>query len=279
MTDNTIAETSAHGAQILAEPTDVSSQVQSRADGSAHAAPPLRASTQRHLGAGLYTPAQIARWRKVTDAVHDKGGQMFVQLWYVGCHVPIADAEVRRSVVEDFRVAAAQAMAAGFDGIELHVNDGVLLEQYLKSGSSPQAGHVPPMDQRVRLLMSVITAVVTEVGDHRVGVLIAPASPDLRPGTVASSPNYSFISGRLGVAYLRVADGAMRGLREARPFDRRALLAYFKPSDPPVHPLRRPQEPLFDTEPPWVEATRVIATLRRKPKGQTPITSPERRTP
>ena len=116
---------------------------------------------------GLYTQAQIDGWRQVTEAVHAKGGKIFVQLWHVGriSHVdlqpgggaPVAPSAIRAEtktfvnngfaevsepraleidelpgIVDDFRQAAANAIDAGFDGVEIHGANGYLLEQFLK---------------------------------------------------------------------------------------------------------------------------------------------------
>ncbi len=121
--------------------------------------------------AGLYTPEQFAGWRQVTDAVHAKGGRIFVQLWHVGrvSHVdvqpggaaPVAPSAIRAAtktfvnngfadvsepralelgelpgIVNDFRQAAANAIAAGFDGVEIHGANGYLLEQFIKDGAN-----------------------------------------------------------------------------------------------------------------------------------------------
>ena len=120
---------------------------------------------------GLYTQPQIDGWRKVTDAVHAKGGRIFVQLWHVGriSHVdlrpggtaPVAPSAIRAAtrtfvnngfhdvsepraltldeipgIVEDFRQAAAHAITAGFDGVEVHAANGYLLEQFIKDGAN-----------------------------------------------------------------------------------------------------------------------------------------------
>ena len=289
MTDTTIAEPSAHPVPTLAKRAVVPPRAQDRLDTSPSAAKRVHDGVQRQLGAGLYTPAQLARWRKVTEAVHTKGGQIFMQLWCVGCDARTADWEGPGGGAEDFRAAAGQAMAAGFDGVELHVNNGLLLEQFLKSGSNQHAALVPLMERRARLLLSVITAVAAEIGADRTGVLIAPASPDPMPSTVAVSPKYSFISGRMGISYLRVAEGAMRGPREDRPFDCRALLAHFTPSGQPAHALRSPQEDGDGAEPARVEPVRrrtqpasVSKDDRIPERARRPVTpefSPPRREP
>ena len=120
---------------------------------------------------GIYTQAQIDGWRTVTDAVHAQGAKIFVQLWHVGrvSHVdlqengaaPVAPSALRAAtkvfvnnrfedasepraldinelpgIVADFRQAAANAIAAGFDGVEIHGANGYLLDQFLKDSAN-----------------------------------------------------------------------------------------------------------------------------------------------
>src|SRR5690606_36067509 len=120
------------------------------------------------------TPEQIAGWRKVTDRVHADGGRIFIQLWHVGriSHsdlqpangAPVAPSAIRAKtktfvggqftevseprelkleeilgVIEDFRRAAANAIAAGFDGVEIHAANGYLLDQFAKDGTNKRA--------------------------------------------------------------------------------------------------------------------------------------------
>ena len=149
---------------------------------------------------GLYSDEQIAGWRHVTDAVHAEGGTIVVQLWHVGriSHVslqpnwqsPVSstaraangktftkDGFVQVSapralredelprVVADYRHAARSAVAAGFDGVEVHGADGYLLEQFLRDSINDRTdGYRGSQDNRSRLLLEVMDAVVAEVG-------------------------------------------------------------------------------------------------------------------
>ncbi|MGY3175097.1 N-ethylmaleimide reductase [Pseudomonas sp. TE12234] len=123
---------------------------------------------------GIHTPAQIEGWKRVTDAVHQAGGRIVIQLWHVGrishssllegrapvapvavpaaqtlvhaydsdgqpAQVPVSapvalDAEGIRQVIADFRQAAKNAMTAGFDGVEIHAGNGYLFEQFINGG-------------------------------------------------------------------------------------------------------------------------------------------------
>lgn len=149
---------------------------------------------------GIYTQAQIDGWRKVTDAVHAKGGRIFVQLWHVGriSHVdlqpngaaPVAPSAIRAEtktfvnngfsdvsepralelheipgIIDDFRKASANAIAAGFDGVEIHGANGYLLEQFLKDGANQRADEYGgSVENRARLLLEVTAAVKDEIG-------------------------------------------------------------------------------------------------------------------
>ncbi|APW39585.1 alkene reductase [Rhodoferax koreense] len=216
---------------------------------------------------GLYTPAQIAGWRKVTDAVHVKGGRIFVQLWHVGrvSHVdlqpggaaPVAPSAIRAAtkvfvnngfadvsepraleqgelprIVDDFRQAAANAIAAGFDGVEIHGANGYLLEQFVKDGANQRTdAYGGSIENRARLLLEVAAAVVKQVGAERTGVRISPVST---AGGITSSdpqPQYDYIAEQLntlGIVYLHVVEGATGGPRDAAAFDYASLRRRFK---------------------------------------------------
>lgn len=159
---------------------------------------------------GVYSQAQIDGWRKVTDAVHAKGGRIFLQIWHGGraCHpalnggkqavapsalaiteyevhtpegklpypVPRAldDAELP-GIVAGFRQAAENAKAAGFDGVEVHGANGYLLDEFLRDGSNTRSGpYGGPVENRARLLLEVVEAVCQVWDSTRVGVRISP---------------------------------------------------------------------------------------------------------
>lgn len=216
---------------------------------------------------GLYTAEQIAGWRKVTDAVHAKGGRIFVQLWHVGrvSHVdvqpggaaPVAPSAIRATtktfvnngfadvsepraldiselpgIVNDFRQAAANAMAAGFDGVEIHGANGYLLEQFVKDGANQRTdGYGGSIENRARLLLEVVTAVVDEIGTDRTGVRISPVSPANGISSSDPQPQYNYITEQLsalGIVYLHVVEGATGGPRDVAPFDYDALRRRFQ---------------------------------------------------
>ncbi|MCW8057475.1 alkene reductase [Agrobacterium tumefaciens] len=219
---------------------------------------------------GLYTPEQVAGWRKVTDAVHAKGGRIFVQLWHVGrvSHVdlhggeaPVAPSAIRAEtktfvnngfadvsepralelmeipgIIEDFRRAAAHAIAAGFDGVEVHGANGYLLDQFLRETANERTDvYGGSIENRARLLVEVTAAVANEIGAQRTRVRISPVSP--ASGIVPASdeqPQFNHVVDALdaldglGIAYIHVVEGATGGPRDATPFDFDALRKRFR---------------------------------------------------
>ncbi|EKF60743.1 oxidoreductase [Agrobacterium albertimagni AOL15] len=214
---------------------------------------------------GIYTEAQIDGWRKVTAAVHEKGGRIFVQLWHVGrvSHVdllggdaPVAPSAIRAAtktfvnngfadvsepraleldelpgIVNDFRQAAANAIAAGFDGVEVHGANGYLLEQFAKDGANVRTdAYGGSVENRARLMLEVTAAVAEEIGAERTGIRLSPVSP--ANGISASDPQaqYDYIVDQLealGIAYIHVVEGATGGPRDVAPFDYASLRRRF----------------------------------------------------
>ncbi|PRX99279.1 N-ethylmaleimide reductase [Paraburkholderia sp. BL25I1N1] len=216
---------------------------------------------------GLYTSEQIAGWRKVTQAVHATGGRIFAQLWHVGrvSHVdvqpggaaPVGPSAIRAEtktfvnngfvdvsqpralalvelpgIVNDFRLAAANAIAAGFDGVEIHGANGYLLEQFIKDGANRRTdAYGGSIENRARLLLEVVAAVVEEIGADRTGVRISPVSPANGISSSDPQPQYDYIAAQLsalGIVYLHVVEGATGGPRDVAPFDYDALRRRFR---------------------------------------------------
>ncbi|WP_053179097.1 alkene reductase [Pseudomonas kilonensis] len=216
---------------------------------------------------GIYTQAQIAGWRTVTEAVHAKGGRIFLQLWHVGrvSHVdlqangaaPVAPSALRPAtkvfvnnsfedvsepraldiselpgIVNDFRQAAANAIAAGFDGVEIHGANGYLLDQFLKDGANVRTdAYGGSIENRARLLLEVTAAVVDEVGANRTGLRISPVSPANGVSSSAPQAQFDYLVDQLDaldIVYLHVVEGATGGPRDVVPFDFAALRQRFK---------------------------------------------------
>ncbi|MHB8919614.1 MAG: alkene reductase [Halothiobacillus sp.] len=163
---------------------------------------------------GIHSEAQITGWRKVTDAVHAAGGKIVLQLWHVGrvSHssfqpnhaLPVApsaiaipgegrDAQFQQvpfetpraldtaeipGIVHAYERAAHHAIAAGFDGVEIHAANGYLLDQFLRDGSNHRTDQYGgSIDNRARFLMDVVDAVTATIGADRTGLRISPLQP------------------------------------------------------------------------------------------------------
>jgi len=158
---------------------------------------------------GLYSQAQIDGWRKVTDAVHERGGRMFAQLWHTGraSHAiyhdgkaPVAPSAIAlkgrvarteldygipraletaevEQVVRDYATAAGNALEAGFDGVEIHGANGYLIDQFLHGSSNQREDEYGgSVQKRTRFAEEVVAAVVAVAGETRVGLRLSPAA-------------------------------------------------------------------------------------------------------
>jgi N-ethylmaleimide reductase len=192
---------------------------------------------------GIYSDAQVAGWRKTADAVHAKGGLIFLQLWHGGraCHpllnggaqpvapsaIPITGDEVHTpqgkqpyvtprelrddeipGIIAGFRKAAENAKAAGFDGVEIHGANGYLLDEFLRDGANKRTGpYGGPIENRVRLLLEVTAAVCEVFGRDRVGVRISPLNSYNSMADSDPAGLTAYVAAQmnaLGVAYLHV---------------------------------------------------------------------------
>jgi N-ethylmaleimide reductase len=203
---------------------------------------------------GIYSDAQVAGWKKVTDAVHAKGGRIAAQLWHVGriSHTslqvggaaPVAPsaigaasktfdgtafletsvpralelAEIPR-VIEDFRRAARNAAAAGFDGVEIHAANGYLIDQFLRDTANTRTdAYGGSAENRVRFLKEVVAAVTEILGPGRVGVRLSPFSNANNVGidsdTLATFGAAIDVLNAAGVAFLHMVEGQTGGARD-----------------------------------------------------------------
>jgi N-ethylmaleimide reductase len=194
---------------------------------------------------GTYNEAQAAAWCAVTEAVHAKGGRIFLQLWHAGrvSHyfmnsagaVPVAPSPIAPDgqlftargmqrfatprpletreipeLVEQFVRAARYAMQAGFDGVDLHAANGYLIDQFLRDGSNVRSDRYGgSIVNRARFLLEVVGAVSAIWGPARVGVRLSPL--DAHNSMHDSNPmeTFGYVAGalsRLGVSYLHVVE-------------------------------------------------------------------------
>lgn len=158
---------------------------------------------------GIYSQAQIEGWKKTTEAVHQAGGKVFLQIWHAGraAHpllnggkeavsasaIAIDDEtqtpegkkpytvpneltkEEIASIVQDFRQAAANAIAAGFDGVEVHGANGYLIDQFLRDSANQRTDEYGgSIENRARFLTEILQAVTDAIGSGRVGLRLSP---------------------------------------------------------------------------------------------------------
>jgi N-ethylmaleimide reductase len=208
---------------------------------------------------GIHSDEQVEGWRKVTDAIHAKGGKIFIQLWYCGriSHpdllngkTPVAPSAIRpegdaftmtglqpfvapraleideiQDIVAQYAHAAQQAKAAGFDGIEVHAANGYLLDQFLRDGSNKRSDEYGgSAENRMRLLNQVLDAVLAVWPSSRVGIRLSPENAFNSMSDSDPSAHFAWFIEQLNsrkLAYLHILEGDMMG--QERKLDYRAL--------------------------------------------------------
>ncbi len=200
---------------------------------------------------GVHSPEQVAGWKRVTDAVHAKGGRIYLQLWHMGrlshpSHQPdggqpiapsavaanadITTADFKRvpcptpraletaeipAVIGRYVHAARCAMEAGFDGVEIHAANGYLLEQFLQSRTNLRTDRYGgPIENRCRLVLEIARAIAEVWGAGRVGIRLSPYGIANDSGEAEPMPLYSHLIGeldKLGLAYLHLIEPRASG--------------------------------------------------------------------
>jgi N-ethylmaleimide reductase len=215
---------------------------------------------------GIYSGEQVAGWRKVTDRVHERGGRIFIQIWHVGriSHTllqpgggkPVAPSAIRAktktfvngnftdvsepralelseipAIIDDFRRATANAIEAGFDGVEIHGANGYLLDQFAKDGTNKRTdAYGGGIENRARLMLEVSGAVAAEIGAERTGIRISPVTPANDVSDSNPQPLFDYIVDQLNalkLVYIHVIEGATGGPRDIAPFDYASLRKRF----------------------------------------------------
>lgn len=204
----------------------------------------------------------------MTEAVHAQSGTIYLQLWHVGriSHpslqpegvLPVAPSAVKpkaartfiengtfvevgipreltvieiKGIINDYRIAARNAIQAGFDGVEIHGANGYLLNQFLCDGSNLREDiYGGSVQNRLRFPLEVVAAVVSEIGAGRTGIRLSPISP--ANGVFDSSPATVFFPlvrelNQLKIVYIHVIEGATGGSRDSQDFDFQALRKEF----------------------------------------------------
>ena len=216
---------------------------------------------------GIHSEAQAKGWQKVTDAVHDEGGFIYLQLWYCGRishpdllpdnQIPVAPSAIKpegeavtfegmkafvephaleideiKSIVNQYKHAAQMAKLAGFDGVEIHAANGYLIDQFLRDGTNKRTDvYGGNKENRMRLLNEVIDVVLETWDSKSVGIRLTPENSfnDMSDSNPQAHFNY-FITqlNERKLAYIHLLEGDMLGA--ARKVNYRALRDAYKGS-------------------------------------------------
>ncbi|QMU26748.1 alkene reductase [Adhaeribacter radiodurans] len=195
---------------------------------------------------GIYSEAQVKGWQQVTEAVHAKDGKIFAQLWHVGRishpdfhngELPVAPSAINpndksftplgfkdtvtpralethevQAIVQDFKKAAANALKAGFDGVELHASNGYLIQQFFNKVSNQRTEQYGgSIENRARFLFEILDALKEVIDLNLVGVRLNPSLHGLSGITVDEEtiPTFEYIVKRLNeynLAYLHLSE-------------------------------------------------------------------------
>ena len=201
---------------------------------------------------GIFSEAQVAGWKKITDAVHARGAKIFVQLMHTGrithpLNLPqggevvapsavkaagqmytdaegmkdfvtpraMSEADIKHAVAE-FTQAAKNAVAAGFDGIELHGANGYLLEQFIRPNSNKRTDkYGGSIENRARFVLEVVAATCAAIGKDRVGIRLSPFGVfNDMPDYPEMAADYSYLAealDRTGLLYVHLVDHSASG--------------------------------------------------------------------
>lgn len=189
---------------------------------------------------GIWSDEQVAGWRNITDAVHQAGGKIMLQLWHVGRisdphylngELPVAPSAIAAdghvslmrpkkafvtpraletdeiaAIVEAYRKGAENAKLAGFDGVEIHGANGYLLDQFLQDSTNKRSDNYGgSIENRARLMLEVTDAVVSVWGAGRVGMHLAPRSDAHSMGDSTRADTFGYVAtqlGKRGIAFI-----------------------------------------------------------------------------
>lgn len=182
---------------------------------------------------GIWSYEQIEGWKKITTAVHEKGGKIFMQLWHVGRisdpmflngELPVAPSAIAATghvslvrpqknfvtpralrtdeipmIVEYFRHGAQNALQAGFDGVEIHGANGYLIDQFLQDGTNKRTDQYGgSIENRARLALEITDAVISVWGADRVGYHIAPKGDSHGISDSNAEATFTYLAEQLG---------------------------------------------------------------------------------
>ncbi|MDY0361189.1 MAG: alkene reductase [Desulforegulaceae bacterium] len=195
---------------------------------------------------GIYTKEQIEGWKKITKAVHEKNGKIFIQLWHVGRmshpdfhngELPLSASAINpnskaytpkgfkdtvapkemtideiKSTVKDFGTGAANALEAGFDGVEIHSSNGYLLHQFFSTTSNKRTDEYGgSIENRARILFEVIEEIKKHIPENRIGVRLNPSLHGIFGMTLDENtiPTFDYIVNKLNeydLSYLHLSE-------------------------------------------------------------------------
>jgi N-ethylmaleimide reductase len=191
---------------------------------------------------GIYEDKHIESWREVTDAVHAKGGVIFLQIWHVGrvSHssfldgaLPVAPSPIKpdgeiftpngmqpfetpkaleedeiKNIINDFVISSQNAIKAGFDGVEIHGANGYLIDQFIRDGSNKRDDkYGGSIENRSRFLFEILDAVSAKIGSDKVGVRLSPSGTFNSMSDLNPNEDYKYICQKLNdydLAYLHI---------------------------------------------------------------------------
>ncbi|WP_223897668.1 alkene reductase [Sulfurovum sp. TSL1] len=200
---------------------------------------------------GIHTDAQIEGWKKVTAAVHENGGIIYLQLWHVGRvshssflngQLPVAPSAVKidgkhytpegmqpyetpralevheiKEIVKTYAQAATNAMKAGFDGIEIHGANGYLIDQFIKDGTNKRTdAYGGGIENRSRFLFEVVSAVCEAIGSEKTALRLSPSGTFNSMTDTDPHGDFTYICKKLNdhdLAYLHVIDALDEDIR------------------------------------------------------------------
>ncbi|WP_322970481.1 alkene reductase [Faecalibacter sp. LW9] len=194
----------------------------------------------------IYTSQQVEGWKKVTQAVHEKGGKIFAQIWHVGAishpnllngELPLAPSAVNpntqaftgngfedtitpkamtkeeiQQTIQDFKKAAKNALEAGFDGVELHAANGYLFHQFFSKSTNWRTDEYGgSIENRARFLFETLEALREVIPYHKVGIRLNPTLHKVLGATMdeESIPTFEYIVQKLNeydLAYLHLTE-------------------------------------------------------------------------
>ncbi len=216
---------------------------------------------------GIHSPEQVEGWKPITKAVHENAGLIFQQLWHVGRishpslqpsgELPVAPSAIAPegnastlsgpqpfvtpraletdeipAIVEDYRQAAQNALAAGFDGVEIHSANGYLFDQFLHDGSNKRTDlYGGAIENRAKFLLEAVAAVVSVWGADRVGIRLSPSGTFANMSDSEPKALFTYVAqqlDRFNLAYLHIVEPRVQGNMDVETPDMELSTGYFR---------------------------------------------------